>query len=267
MHMISLYFKLIGARIRAQMQYKTSFWLDLVGFGLATGLEFTVIAILFTRFPAIGGWSIAEVGLLYGMTSMAFSLAEMVGRGFDAPFERMMQEGSFDRVLTRPAGSFLQILASEFQIRRLGRTIQGAAVLAYALSVLAIDWTPAKALLLPLSVLSGAVIFTGLVVIGATLCFWTIKTPEVINVFTFGGQQLVSYPLNIYNGWIRAVFLGVVPVAFASYPTALVLLERSDPNGLPAWIAWLAPLVAAAFFTVAWAFWQFGVSKYQSTGS
>ena len=67
--MISLYLKLIGARIRAQMQYKVSFWMDLVGFGLITGMEFAVIAILFGRFHSIGGWSIAEVALLYGLTS------------------------------------------------------------------------------------------------------------------------------------------------------------------------------------------------------
>ena len=59
--MLSLYFRLIGARIRAQMQYKVSFWMDLLGFGLVTGLEFASIAILYGRFQSIGGWSIAEV--------------------------------------------------------------------------------------------------------------------------------------------------------------------------------------------------------------
>ncbi|HWQ12725.1 MAG TPA: ABC-2 family transporter protein [Roseiflexaceae bacterium] len=265
--MIALYFRLIGARIRSQMQYKVSFWLDTVGFMLATGLEFAVIAILYTRFPSIGGWSAPEVALLYGMTSIAFSMAEMVARGFDAPFERMMQQGSFDRVLTRPLGSFFQIMASEFQLRRLGRTAQGALVLSYALSRLEVAWTPSKGLLLLLAVLSGAVIYTGLIVIGATICFWTIKTPEVINVFTFGGQTLVSYPLSIYNRLIRTVFLSIVPVAFANYPAALVILSRSDPHGLPGELAWAAPLAAALFFGAARAFWQYGVSKYQSTGS
>ena len=86
--MFALYLRLVGARIRAQMQYKVSFWMDLVGFGLVTGLEFATIAILYGRFQSIGGWSIAEVALLYGMVSVAFSLAEMFSRGFDAPFER-----------------------------------------------------------------------------------------------------------------------------------------------------------------------------------
>src|SRR5881296_1465513 len=114
--MLSLYFRLIGARIRAQMQYKVSFWLELLGFALTTGLEFSIVAILFTRFPSLGGWHVADVALLYGLTGIAFGLAEMIGRGFDAPFELMMQHGTFDTVLTRPLDGFFQVLASEFQL-------------------------------------------------------------------------------------------------------------------------------------------------------
>lgn len=267
--MWTLYWRLIGARVRAQMQYKVSFVLEIVGFCLMTGLEFATIAIIFMRFGSIGGWSIAEVGLLYGLTTIAFSLAEMAGRGFDAPFELMMQRGTFDTVLTRPLGSFFQILAADFQLRRLGRTLQGAAVLGYALWYAPIDWAAGgvgKVLVLPLTIASGTVIYVALVVIGATLCFWTIKTPEVINAFTFGGQELTSYPLQIYNRWLRGLFLSIVPVAFASYPAALLLLDRPDPY-LPTWAAWLAPLVAALFMTAALSFWRLGVSIYQSAGS
>jgi ABC-2 type transport system permease protein len=265
--MLSLYFRLIGARIRAQMQYKVSFWLDLLGFMLVTALEFATIAILLARFNGVAGWSIEEVALLYGLTAMGLSLAEMAGRGFDAPFEQMMERGTFDGVLTRPLGAFFQVLASEFQLRRLGRTFQGVAVLAYAIARLPIAWTPAKLLLLPLAVLSGAAIYGGLIVIGATICFWTIKTPEVINAFTFGGEELSSYPLSIYNRPLRAVFLFIVPLGFATYPAALLLLGRTDPHGLPAWLAWLAPVVAGLFFAVAVLFWRVGVSKYTSAGS
>jgi ABC-2 type transport system permease protein len=265
--MLSLYLRLIGARIRAQMQYKVSFWMDLLGFGLVTGLEFATIAILYGRFQSIGGWGIAEVALLYGMVAVAFSLAEMFSRGFDAPFERMMQQGAFDTLLIRPLGSFFMVLASEFQLMRLGRTAQGLLVLGYALAVLPIAWTPAKLLLLPLTILAGTAIYSALIVIGATICFWTIKTPEVINVLTFGGVDATSYPLSIYNGWIRSIFLFVIPIAFANYPTALYLLGRTDPLGLPAWAAWFAPPIAALFCAIALAFWRLGVSKYQSAGS
>jgi ABC-2 type transport system permease protein len=265
--MLALYFRLIGARIRAQMQYKVSFWLDLLGFLLVTALEFATIAILLTRFNGVAGWSLAEVALLYGLTAVGLSLAEMAARGFDMPFEQMMERGTFDSVLTRPLGSFFQVLASEFQLRRLGRTVQGILVLAFALAHLSIDWTPAKLLLLPLAILSSTAIYAGLIVIGATICFWTIKTPEVLNAFIFGGEELSSYPLSIYSRPLRGVFLLIIPLGLATYPAALLLLDRTDPHGLPTWLAWYAPIVAALFFAVAVLFWRVGVSKYTSAGS
>lgn len=265
--MFSLYLRLIWARIRGQMQYKAAFWVDLIGFLVTSGIDFVVIAILFTRFDSLAGWSIYEIGLLYALTQISFSFAEMIMRGFDAPFETMMQRGSFDGVLIRPLDSFFQVLSSEFQLRRLGRTAQASAVLIFALSNLAIDWTFAKIALFVLTLIAGTIIYSAIIVIGATICFWTIKTPEVINAFTHGGNQLASYPLSIYNEWIRRIFLMVIPIAFTNYPTALVLLNRSDPHGLAAQIAWASPLVALVFFGVARLFWQYGVNSYQSTGS
>lgn len=265
--MLAIYLRLIGARIRSQMQYKTSFWLDLLGTAASTGMDFVVLFMLLQRFELVGGWRLHEIGLLYGLTSISFGLAEMIGRGFDSPFERLMQHGDFDRVLIRPLSSFVQVLASEFQVRRLGRAVQGAGVLIWSLVQADEVWTPVLLPLLLLSILSGVVIYAGLIVIGATICFWTIKTPEVINAFTFGGQQLTSLPLSIYDRWIRTVFLSIAPVAFASYPAALVILDRSDPHGLPAWIAWGAPVVAGIFFAAALGFWHIGVRRYQSTGT
>lgn len=263
--MFGLYIRLISARIRSQMQYKVSFWLELIGFALTTALEFAVIAILFSQFPSVGGWRITEVAMLYGLSSTALGLAEMFGRGFDAPFERMIQQGEFDVVLIRPQGTFFQILSSEFQLRRLGRSFQGFLVLSFAISQLSLQWTVAKGLLLPLTILSGSLIYLGLFVIGATLCFWTVKTPEVMNIFTFGGDLLMSYPISIYSQWMRGFFLFIIPLVFVNYPAALVLLNKSDPHGLPPELAWVAPVAAIMFLSIARVFWSVGVSKYTSS--
>ena len=265
--MLRLYIRLIAARMRAQMQYKVSFWLDLLGFALLTGMEVVPIILLLTRFQTVGGWAWPELALLYGLTSIAFGLAEMIGRGFDAPFELMMQRGTFDGILIRPLGTVFQVLTSEFQLRRLGRVAQGAAVLAYACWRLPIRWTAAHVLLVPLTIGSGVTIYVTLLMLGATLCFWTIKTPEVIHVVTAGGDYLVSYPLSIYSGVVRGVFLSVIPVAFVNYPAALLLLGRTDPGGLPAGLAWASPLVALVFWLAGWQCWRFGVRKYTSAGS
>ena len=262
-----LYWRLIRASIRSQMQYKTSFVLEMFSFMALTGLEFVAMAIIVTRFGNIAGWTLHELALLYGLGAMSFGIAEMAGRGFDRPFEIMIQRGTFDMLLIRPRGAFFQVLSSEFQLRRLGRVLEGAVLLAWSLSSATIDWSVSKVLILPVAIASGAVVYTALIVVGATICFWTIKTPEVMNAFTNGGKELTSYPMSIYDGWIRSVFLFLIPVAFTNYPAALLILDRSDPFGLPAAVAWLAPVVAAMAMVAALAFWRVGLRKYASAGS
>lgn len=265
--MLRLYFRLIGARIQSQMQYKTSFFFSMLSFTVMIALNFLTIAVLLGRFGEIAGWNLAEVAILYGLISVGMGIAEMIGRGFDAPFERMMQQGAFDGVLIRPMGALFQIFCSEFQLIRLGRIAQGVAVIVYSFWIIEIAWSVDKIIVLLFAIIAGCISYLAMMIISATICFWTIRMPEVVNVFTFGGTQTISYPLSIYQRFIRNLFLFVLPIGFGNYPAALYVLGKSDPFGLPAWSAWFAPAFGAMLMLWAVLFWRFGVSKYTSTGS
>ena len=76
-----------------------------------------------------------------------------------------------------------------------------------------------------------------------------------------------SYPLSIYQAWIRRTFTFIIPIAFAAYYPGLYFLGRADPLGLPRFVSFLTPVVALAFSMVALGFWNWGVRHYQSTGS
>ncbi len=263
---ISLYGRLVTAQVRSQLQYRASFALQVLGQFLASFVGFIAVLLLFHRFETLAGWSRAEVAFLYGLGGLAFGLSDLVAGGFDR-LSIAIQTGTFDRVLTRPVGSFAQVLASDFQIRRLGRILQGAVVLGLALAWLDVAWSPLKLLVLLSAVVSGVVIFGAIWVIGAAITFWTVQTSEVTNVFTYGGEELVSYPLSVYGDGLRRFFTVVVPLAFVTYLPALYILDRPDPLGLPPALQFCSPLVAAAFFLVARGAWALGVRHYQSTGS
>jgi ABC-2 type transport system permease protein len=263
---LSLYGRLVAAQVRSQLQYRTSFALQVLSQFLANFVGFIALMLLFNRFEDMAGWSRAEVAFLYGLGGLAFGLSDMAAGGFDR-LSIAIQTGTFDRVLTRPVGAFQQVLASDFQLRRLGRIIQGAVVLLLSLAWLDIEWTGLKALVLLSAVVSGLVIFGAIWVIGAAITFWTVQTSEVTNVFTYGGEELVSYPMPVYGEGLRRIFTFVVPLAFVTYLPALYILDRPDPLGLPPVLQFCSPLVAAAFFLVARCAWALGVRHYQSTGS
>jgi ABC-2 type transport system permease protein len=261
-----LYRRLIGARIRAQMQYRVSFLLMTLVSMVVAGSDLLAILILFNYFGELAGWRVGEVALLYGLAMVAFGLSEMVAAGFDA-FPRAIQQGEFDRVLLRPVGILVQVLAADFQLRRLGRAAQGGLPLALALAWTPILWTPLKVLYLPVVLVSGFVMFSALLVLGAVLCFWTVQSIEIINTVTYGGTEMASYPLPIYHDLLQRFFTFVVPLAFVSYFPALYLLERPELQRLPSWLPGATPLAAALLAVTAWLAWRVGVRHYQSTGS
>jgi ABC-2 type transport system permease protein len=264
--LLRLYLKLVGARVRGQMQYRVSFALACIGQAFITIIEFGAIVVLFSRVPRIAGWSLWEVALLYALAETSFSSAEFVASALD-DFQRRISEGTFDRVLTRPLGAFFQVLAEELALRRLGRVLQGVLVLALALHNLALAWTPDKVLVLAVGLVSGVAIFFSIFVLAAAFCFWTVEGKEATHVFSYGGVTLVDYPLDIYADWLRRFATFVLPLAFVSYYPALYLLDRPDPLGLPDWMRLLSPLAALALALLAKLGWSQGVRHYQSTGS
>lgn len=266
MYYIRLYFNLIGAILRSQMQYKASFIMQVIANFFVTFTDFIAIIFIFGKFKDIKGWTLWEVGLLYGMTSVSFSIAEMVARGFDL-FSRMIRLGDFDRLLLRPSGIFLQLMTADFDLRKIGRISQGLMVLVIAWKMLGIGFDPIKLAFLTATLVNGILFYMAIIIAGATVCFWSVESTELSNMFTYGGVEATSYPIHIYKNWFRNILIFIVPLAFVNYFPALFLLSKPDPMGLPHFVRFLFPFASALVIIPSIKFWNYGVKHYQSTGS
>lgn len=259
------YRRLVGARIRSQWQYRTSFVLHTIGQFVAGFFDFVGIAVIFDRIDALAGWSVEEVLFLYGTSQLAFGIGDL----FISPVEHAsthVRLGTFDQLLTRPLGPLFQLVTSQFELRRLGRLLQGLVVLVAAVAVLPVPWTPGRAAMTALIVLCGSAIFGAAWVLTASVAFWAVQTQELANSVTYGGGFLTQYPVDVFASWLRRTVL-VVPLAFVSYVPATWVLDRDDAYGLPAWAAFAPPAVAIAFGLVAALVWRAGIRQYRSTGS
>ena len=263
---LRIYLRLVRARVRADWQYRTSFFLFLVGQTLVAGLDFAIIAALFSNVDALAGWSVRQVAFLYGLSGLAFGISDL----FVSPIDRAstyIKDGSFDRLLIRPMGTIWQLAGTEFGLRRLGRSIQPAVVLGVVLATADIDWTPAAALLVPLSLASGVAIYGALWVLTTAPSFWVVEAQEVANSFTYGGQRLAQYPIDVMGRYLRGFVTFAVPLAFVAYLPGAWLFDKPMPFGMPRAVAWLGPLVAGAMVVAARSSWRLAVRHYRSTGS
>jgi ABC-2 type transport system permease protein len=265
-HYLPLYFRLISAQLRSQMQYRVSFVADLAGNFLITLLDLAMVGILLTRFSAVGGWTLGEVFFLYGASSVSFSVAELLVGGFD-DFDAWVVRGEFDQVLLRPLPVTFQMMTARFHVRRIGRLAQAIIALILAFSLLNLHWTTFQIAFFGVMLAGGALLFMSIFIAGATFSFWAPQAHEAINIFSYGGQFMTTYPMHIYQQWVVSFFTFVIPMAFINYYPSLYLLGKPDPFGLPAFMPFLSPVVAVVAFRITIALWRIGVRRYQSTGT
>lgn len=260
---MQLYWRYINILFKSQLQYRASFLLLSLGQFLVPFSIFAGVYFLFQRFGQIKGWSFPEVALCFAVIHMSFAISECFARGFDS-FSGLIRRGDFDRLLVRPRSTVLQVLGSNFEFTRIGRLVQSLIVLIYAVSALEMSWTLPKALTLGFMIASGVFIFTGIFMLAATLCFWTVQGLEVVNIFTDGGREMAQYPLHIYETWVKRFFTFVIPFGCVNYIPLLYILGKSEGDS---WMYMLAPAAGIVFILPCLLVWNIGVRHYRSTGS
>ena len=258
---MKLYFRYFMIQLRSQMQYKVSFFFTLLGQLLTSFSAFLGIFFLMQRFHAVEGFTMNEVMLCFAAVLMAFSTAECFARGFDR-FAPMLGNGEFDRIMVRPRSLILQVLGSKIEFTRLGRFFQALVMFCVIIPTCGVVWTWDKILTLVLMILGGTVVFTGLFIIYASVCFFTTEGLEFMNIFTDGGRQFGAYPFSIYGDGILRFCTFVVPLALCQYYPLLYLTGRADTFGYA-----LLPLLSAVFLIPCLLLWRLGIHHYKSTGS
>ncbi|MFD0558789.1 ABC-2 type transport system permease protein [Stackebrandtia endophytica] len=260
------YLKLVGAQIRSQAQYRTSFILDLLGQTVFTVLDFLTVFVVFRITPALGGFDLSEVLLISALAITGFTIADLVVGNVER-LSFYVRTGLLDAMLIRPRRILPQLLAVDFQLRRIGRVALAVTVLIVAASAGVTDWTWWRVLLVVITPLTAAVFFCAVFILTATSMFWWIDAKEFSAAFTYGGRDFTTYPITVYEGVFRRLFGYLFGFGFVSYYPALSLLGRDDPLGGPGWLGWSGLIAAAVAATAAALMWRTGIRHYKGTGS
>lgn len=260
------YLALLRGQVSAQASYRISFAIDLGTNMVATVLDVLTVLVLFQVTRTLGGFTVREAMVMVGLTALSFAAADLTVGNIER-VKLYVNTGRMDAVLVRPLGVLPQLLLMDIPVRKVSRSVFGAAVLGVALASAGIDWTAARVALVVFALLGGVLFFAAIFVATASVAFWWIESGEMGNAFTYGGREFTTYPINIYSGWFRRVFAYGLGFGFVSYYPALALLGRADPLGLPGWVGYAAPGVSVVIAAGAAAVWRVGVRHYRSTGS
>lgn len=258
---MKLYLKYFSIHLKSVIQYKMSFLLTTIGQFLVSFNVFLGVYFMFRRFNLVKGFTYSEVLLCFGIVLMEYSLAECFARGFDT-FSSTISNGEFDRIMVRPRNEILQVLGSKIEFTRIGRMLQAIIMLVYGILKSDVNWSIDKILTVIFMIFGGTMVFTGIFIIYAALCFFTLEGLEFMNVFTDGAREYGKYPISIYGKRVLQICTYIIPFALIQYYPLLYLLDK---NGLR-WYPFL-PLLAGFFIIPCYLLWRFGVRHYKSTGS
>lgn len=257
---LKLYGRYFSMHLKSCMQYKASFLMICIGQFLVSFNVFLGMFFMFQRFHKVDHFSYEDALLCFSIFLMAFSLAECFFRGFDN-FSSIIRNGEFDRIMVRPRNEIFQVLGSRIEFTRIGRLVQAIVILAYALIKRPIDWDLSKVLTVVGMILGGAVVFAGLFMIYAALCFFTLEGLEFMNIFTDGSREFGKYPLSIYGKRILQLCTFIIPYTLVQFYPLLYLLNKGK------WWYSLLPLVSCLFMIPCLVLWKIGIRHYQSSGS
>lgn len=258
---LKLYRMYISIVLRSSLQYKLSFLLMMIGRFILSFSGFLGIFFLFSGFKDIKGYSYSDILLCYAILQLSFAITECIGSGFGS-FSGTVKRGEFDRILLRPCSPILQVLGTRFELGRIGPMVTAVFMLLIGIQHSAITWSISRVLTLVFMVIGGIVLFLGLFMIDASICFFTIEDTRSMNMFTYGAKEHGKYPFDIYGKGIMRFCTYVIPYTMVQYYPLQYLIGKSQH-----WVYMLYPFASIVFFIICYGIWRFGMKHYESCGS
>ena len=251
-----------STNIKERLSHPWDIWLEMFLFLLQqlSGLGF--LYIVFARLHALGGWGLPEIVFLYAMTLHSMALYRLFFQGVrDTGF--LILSGSFDLLLTKPRSPILLLFCRRSNLNGLSDFIAALALQILTAHQMQFDWTFARILQWAAFIVCGNALMVSIMLTQAACCFWLVRF-TALHDLVMALREFTYYPLSIYGWPLRVLLYTLVPLGFATYVPAGVLLGRPEFSGV--WL--LAPFLAAgAALLLSVAVFHLGLRFYRSTGS
>ena len=220
---IKVMFLSLKYNIMRQMTNKVTFITNIVFMMLNNASFIIQWIILFSLKNEIGGYTIKEVILLWGMAASVFGLSHIL---FNKAFElsELIINGKLDTFLVQPKNVFLSVISSETKISAIGDLIYGyICLLLYGITI-------KNVILFTFFTVIGAVILTSFVSIMGSLSFWIVKGDIIADSLSNIMINFATYPGNIFKGIVKILLYTIIPVGVSNYMTVDIILNFNLVN-------------------------------------
>lgn len=229
--------------------------------------DYVMIWVLIDRFKNIGGWGPYEVMLLYALNIITYSFAGFLLYHPSSRLPRLIANGDFDEVLTKPLNPSLYLISKEFNPGYVFHIALAVIVMTICFNNLGIVLTPLNFLFLIVIIMSGALIQGAAFIFTSVPSFWLIRNNSIRSILMYDMKEFIRYPISIYGKFLQILLTVFLPYAFINFYPAQYFLGKNDFLMFHPVFQYLSPVVGIILFLVAYKFWTIALKHYQSTGS
>jgi ABC-2 type transport system permease protein len=258
----TLYGAFFHQHLKVLLEYRMNFVIAMLSSLVWQGTYVASILLIMDRVPTIGGWTVDEILLLYGIFGLGTGLERTFTDNLLFFGAGQVRYGALDRLLVRPVNPLFHLVANRFSYEGAGDIIAALIILGRTLPRLHIPLSPGNIAYILLIAVCGWIICFSLFLLATTLTFWiTVATPVALTIGHL--FQFQNYPLSIYSRGIQRLLTWVLPFGLVSYYPAQYLLHRGAVGPM----AFVAVPMAMLLFCIAGRFWVFGLRRYVGAGS
>ena len=166
----------------------------------------------------VGGYTMREIMLLWGLTATSFGLSHILfARVFS--LSELIIKGKLDSFLVQPKNVLVSVLTSSTDISAIGDFLYGVVIVCIC--------RPGVGgfFLFLLFAVTGAVIFTSFALLLGSLSFWFVRMDMVQNQMVMNVVSFATYPDGIFNGVTRFLLYFVIPAGMTVWHPVHMLVR------------------------------------------
>ena len=203
--------------VMREMLNKTTFITNIV-FMILNNASFIVQwIILYSLKSNIGGYSLNEILLLWGLSASTYGVAHLF---FENAFNLsdIINNGALDSYIVQPKNILLSSITSEIKVSAIGDIIYGYIILfIYGITL-------KNFILFTIFTLTGGLIMVSIIIILNSLSFWINNASLIADTEERLLVQFSTYPDGIFKGITKILLYSIVPVGIISYiPINLII--------------------------------------------
>ena len=263
MRYLKLYSTYAKLSLMSKLVYKANVIIGIIAFLFAEATSLLTLYFLVSTVPSIDGYSIYQVGLLFGLVNMAVGIDHLLTDKLWTVAYFEVKLGKLDHMFLRPLPILFQVIASEVQLEALGELIIALAMIILCGSQAQITGGIGAILLVILGIICAAVIISSFKILVASLAFKFKRSGPLLQfIYNFSG--FTKYPMTIYPKAIRVILTFIIPLGLCLfYPFENLF----NPISNPALIALAMVGFTAVFSSICVFVWTRFVKMYESTGT